>query len=479
MPQTPPKNSFPCRPPLSSLFPSKKKTTNSKRPQRFAPSSPRTNNSFEMTTLLVTALWAILLFSPAQAGTYAGYTATGLIPFLEADEPGLGFNDDVHVQALFARPPFIGSGSGSIPLYVDTGTCGVLISATDIPGWTGTPPVGAVAGWHYLSSSSILYNGYWITKDLYFNDVYEEPGNTTSDPGTGPVVVIPRYIRTRTPILAVTAKTNCTDYDTVAAGPTCAGTPLSPSGVRIMGIGFGRTHDGQPQGTPDKNPFLHVASIASRTQSLPPVQTGTFWPGYIISKQGITVGLTDANTASMAFARLETTSGGATTQHWTDLDTVDWQELPACIKITAPGAAPGGPTPCEEGTALLDLGTGNSFVRVKHDTVDHDNINDPLPRSEATQLLNTGTHVQIRFGNPAPGAADAHFTVGMSSATDPRPVTPERVRAVYARSGGGRDAFINTSRYMYRRFVVAFDPVLGRMGFRLTPVLTPALTPTA
>ncbi len=80
------------------------------------------------------------------------------------------------------------------------------------------------------------------------------------------------------PILAVTRKYVCENYDLAAAGPSCLGTPEStthnPSGIRIMRLGFGRTHDGQPQGTPDKNPLLHVVKIASRTQLTPPVRTG-------------------------------------------------------------------------------------------------------------------------------------------------------------------------------------------------------------
>lgn len=408
-----------------------------------------------MALALATALWASLAWL-ARAGVYDLYTTTGLIPFLEADEPGLGFGENVHVRAYFGNPAIF--GTRSLPLYVDTGSCGVILSARDLPGWTGMPPVGAQPGWHYLSSSKTLYNGWWIPTDLFFID---NPANTTTD--------LPGYIRTRSPVLAVTTSFTCRDYDLTTHGPSCLGSPVTttpdPPGIRIMGLGFGREHDGQPQGTPDKNPLLHVASIASRTQPLPPVQTGTFWPGYVLGKAGIAVGLTASNTASMTFARLDP-AGSATAQHWTDLDTVSWPELAACLKITAPGVSPGAATPCEDGNAVLDLGIGTGFVRVQHD-----DINDPLPRSEdEAKLLHTGTHVQVRFGPAVPGAPSAHFVVGMSAAGDPRPVTPESVRAVYAATGGGRGTFINTSRYIFRKYIVAFDPVLGRMGFRLTPV---------
>ncbi len=75
-----------------------------------------------------------------------------------------------------------------------------------------------------------------------------------------------------------------------------------------------------------------------------------------MSKEGITAGLTNTNTASMNFARLNPSR--SSTQHGTDLNTIAWPELPACLKITVPGVAPAGPAPCEDSTALLDLGVG-------------------------------------------------------------------------------------------------------------------------
>ncbi|KAK4122978.1 hypothetical protein N657DRAFT_645683 [Parathielavia appendiculata] len=160
------------------------------------------------------------------------------------------------------------------------------------------PPDGAEEGWHYLSSSKILYNGYWVTKNIYFRDTYDYPD-------TAPGPRLPHYIRTRAPILVVTRKYVCKEYDIDVAGKDCLGDPYStednPRGIFILGSGFGRTHDGQPQGTPNKNPLLHVTSFRGRTRAVPPSSTDNYWPGYIISKEGITVGLTETNTASMSF----------------------------------------------------------------------------------------------------------------------------------------------------------------------------------
>src|SRR5258708_11547342 len=64
----------------------------------------------------------------------------------------------------------------------------------------------------------------------------------------------------------------------------------APKGVAMLGIGFGREHDGQEQSTPDKNPFLADTAAGERHRR-----------GYIVTRTGIRVGLT-ATDAGSAFA---------------------------------------------------------------------------------------------------------------------------------------------------------------------------------
>jgi hypothetical protein len=73
-----------------------------------------------------------------------------------------------------------------------------------------------------------------------------------------------------------------------------------PAGIQVMGVGFGREADGQPQGTPDKNPFLNLVSIDGKPAS----ENRSLRNGYIINKDGIKIGLTERNTAGMKFAKL-------------------------------------------------------------------------------------------------------------------------------------------------------------------------------
>jgi hypothetical protein len=158
--------------------------------------------------------------------------------------------------------------------FVDTGTTGIVLPAASIPLFTVPSP--GERGWQYLTSSHILYAGWWIEKDVYFN---------INDP-INPVV------KSTLKILAVTEKTVCKNWAKNGDTDKCSDqtATLDPKDFGILGIGFGRRGPEQPQAFPDKNPTLKITAIGPTTPSWP-----TFHPGYQIDRRGITVGLTDAN----------------------------------------------------------------------------------------------------------------------------------------------------------------------------------------
>jgi hypothetical protein len=97
-------------------------------------------------------------------------------------------------------------------------------------------------------------------------------------------------------------KSVCPDYDEAIDTPTCPAPsgPVEsmPTNIRLMGVSFGRQPDSQPQGNPDKNPLLNIYNIAGVT--VPVLGSSSYRPGYIIAKNGITVGLTNANMTRFA-----------------------------------------------------------------------------------------------------------------------------------------------------------------------------------
>jgi hypothetical protein len=358
--------------------------------------------------------------------SFSGFSTTALLPFVESITVSSIFSNNVHVDMRISS-----TTSKLFRPFVDTGSCGIVISAADMDDWSPSEGTAANSGWQYLSSSNWLYNGFWVMRDLYFSEQGLD-GTTTG-----------AFVKATVPILAVTKKMNCPSYNSSSPGQNCPQEPIEtisdPTGIRIMGIGFGRKADGQPQGTPDKNPLLHITAVhGTDLNTLPP-----YWPGYIIRKEGITLGLTETETVLMAFTAL--VPNEVPTARW-DLQ-YDWPELPACIKIDG--------SVCIPGKALLDTGVGNGFVRVPPGIV-------TFARDPDTFALDDGVNLEINFGSPA--VAELDFVVGERSN-----IEPDSVHAVYS-VGGRSNTFVNTARRIYNKYAVAFDPVFGRVGFKLIGV---------
>jgi len=167
-----------------------------------------------------------------------------------------------------------------------------------------------------------------------------------------------------------------------------------------------------------------------------------FAPGYLIDKWGITVGLTEANTAGMAFTDLPARDPVAGSGGRTPTVPMDFAALPACIALN-------GTAPCHVGTALMDTGVGQGYLRLP--------IGAPLGRDPVSKRLYDGSTVSVALGQPA--VVTEAFTVGSGAATG---VTPAYVEAYNSRRGN----FFNSGRHAYRAWVTAYDAVSGRLGFR-------------
>jgi len=370
---------------------------------------------------------------------YSPFTTEILIPFHpNRNNSILPFTDTVKIDITIGGGPT----AKSLTPTIDTGTCGYIISTERLPHW---PPENLTAypvGWEYLSSSKRLYSGRWIPHDIYYN--------TSSGVEA----------KANLPILAVENRTTCSNYDRTTGTNSCpipaSGVPAEvthlPTGISLFGVGFGRQVDGQPQGDPDKNPFLNLKTIdgADITSS------ETFRNGYIITKDGIIIGLTERNTAEMVFTNLK---HGIRDHNEYPLD---WAPVPACIAVDG--------IPCVNGTALIDTGIPHSYLTLP--MYQPDGAITPVHRHTATspstganvQVLDDGSHVQIRFGNGADEVDDDYHVVN-STLYEIRDQTPDMVITTLA-DPTKRPPFVNTGRHFLRAWEVGFDAVGGRYGFR-------------
>ena len=118
--------------------------------------------------------------------------------------------------------------------------------------------------------------------------------------------------------------------------------------THYFGIGFAGGA-GQPQGTPDKNAFLNVTSI-SGSGLLPS-------PGYILSTQGVQIGLTSINTQGFALIKLEPLLAPDSTQWQTAPASAnvltDWQHARGTITVNGRSGS---------GSILFDTGVTTAFL---------------------------------------------------------------------------------------------------------------------
>ena len=144
--------------------------------------------------------------------------------------------------------------------------------------------------------------------------------------------------------MAVT-KVSCEQNARVCNPSTIAST--APT-THYFGIGFAGGA-GQPQGTPDKNAFLNVTSIAG-SGLLPS-------PGYILSTQGVQIGLTSSNTQGFALIKLEPVLAPNSTQWQTAPASAnvltDWQHARATITVNGKSGS---------GSILFDTGVTTGFL---------------------------------------------------------------------------------------------------------------------
>ena len=320
-------------------------------------------------------------------------------------------------------------------LPMDTGSTGLLISKFLLPMVQedeGTP------AYEYLSSSKILYTGRLVELPVTFYGFGASNATATI------------------PVLVVDQSVVCPWYDAKTDGPNCPLLPDQPppkprdKNTTYMGIGFGRNKhgDGQPYALPSANPFLNIHTVNSN-----PVVPSLWRTGYVISTEGVHLGLTEGNTRGFVFADLEP---GTTHEE----DARDWAMVNMSFSINDQERS--------SGPALLDTGIAQMYLRAD-EGVEIPTVTIRNPNANGTdklvQRVKPGTKFAIGIPSLDDGAVAMYsFTLGAGSDMEP-------TQAIPSRQGSG--AYINTGRHFFYGFAVAFDAVAGRLGFR--PVASPSL----
>jgi hypothetical protein len=354
---------------------------------------------------ILLALSVAQLFA-GSPGPYDGYRRGVYLPYLDAP----GVNDDIaslpHLRISF--------GGRSYGVVMDTGSTGIVVSADKIPNIDGLPSLGP--GKLTYSSSGRIMTGRWVVTSVTI------AGASGARVTTAPM-----------PVLAV-SRIECT-----ATARRC--TPNeSPRGVSMLGIGFGRPSstdlsDDQAQGRRlNKDAFLNVAAIDGDGGTGAPLRRG-----YIVTRQGVHVGLTADNTRDdFAYIKLAPAANGR-----------DWAPMPACISIN-------GATPAACGTLLMDTGVTTMYLTVPDDQAPPD----IRTRDGRSPTLRSGTQVAISVPTEENVTARYAFKLG----GDGNPLAPAQLILV----NRARAPFVNTSVRFLNGFDYLYDADGGYVGLRWT-----------
>lgn len=310
---------------------------------------------------------------------------------------------------------------------VDTGSTGLMIGEPLLPDvdLSGDNTDQYEKGWEFLTSSSLLYNGYFVPLNITFF------GTTRS-----------RRAVSQVPVLVVQSVIKCPTYNSTTGQGVCpeggsVKSTASPRHVTYMGVGFGRNIAGSGLnfGSPDHNPFLNIIKINGR-------RTFSFRTGYSVSTKGVHLGLTARNTRNAAWVELEE---GATD------DARDWAMADMAMKVN------GGDS--YAGKVLVDTGIPQMFIQpppcITLPTV---RILNPAPSSvtKYTTRVKNGTQLDFAFPDFENGVAGYDFDVGDESF----PSQPSYVQPVSGRPG----TYFNSGRNFLVGFTIIFDAIGGRFG---------------
>jgi hypothetical protein len=368
----------------------------------------------------------------ADAGPpYSGPSV--FIPFVNATDVG---NPLIYVSPQITVGFNSPNATNTHPMFavtMDTGSVGIIVGSSYFtpPAAGRSDPSYVGPGSETLTSSGIIFTGDW----------YKALVNLYS--GTTMVA------QSTVPVMAVTHSA-CTQ-----GARACDPNTIDPTGsaTHYFGIGFAGG-SGQPQGTPDKNAFLNVTNITG-SGLLPS-------PGYILSTQGVQIGLTSINTQGFALIKLEPLLAPDATQWQTAPASAsvltDWQHARATITVNGRSGS---------GGILFDTGVTTAFLTPPIGVTPMTGMgptgaecNGSKPPSCAV----SGTTVQVSLSNQTIPVASWNYTVGANNGSQSgNPVSPFAVSIEL-----NSPPFLNATVRFLQAFNYLYDAANGFIGLKTT-----------
>jgi hypothetical protein len=200
-----------------------------------------------------------------------------------------------------------------------------------------------------------------------------------------------------------------------------------------MGVAFDRP---ESSGGPDTNPFLQLKDVLE----------GRSHAGYIITQDGITLGLSADRAAGFSTMKLDPAQPVAGRTFFPG----DWTQPPVCFSFPQYG------TKEYCGQMLMDTGIGSMIVNLPPDQRPAEIANaDPLP---------DGLEIRIAAPDASAPVMDYSFTLG--EGTNPMAPTASAEDPAARWADASSTPSVNTGRHVVAGYDYMYDASCGRIGYK-------------
>lgn len=201
--------------------------------------------------------------------------------------------------------------------------------------------------------------------------------------------------------------------------------------ISITGVGYGRHSSEQPDALLNKNALANIAAING-------VPVGSdFHPGYVLTRNGVEIGLTHSNTAEFRKTKLRA--------NFSTGSQPEWNAVNVTIRVNG--------TQWNHGTGLFDTGIDDSYIKLTQKSMNESGMPDG-------GTLGNGSIVELAVGHLDHPIGFYNVTVGTHDADAATAYNLEHVPALPHQS------FMNTGRHFYRKFDAMLDIQDGYFGLR-------------
>ena len=371
---------------------------------------------------------------------------------------------------------------------LDTGSTGVVITADYLYksfGISASQLTSIGKGFIKYTSSDLKYSGFYANLNV---GLYNASGSTNG---------APLAATSQVPVLVATSlydgKTNTTTHFC----PTPSDCTVTASSLEQFGVGFGRPH-GPGSAANSTNPLLNLISVQGSDG-----QTGdlkTMAPGYVVTQNGVLLGLNSKQMSNVALVQLQPTSTvptSLTNAYATAATKSDWSTPPMLLTITnnkSPYASMVNGS--YYGTMLVDTGVNDAILSNGLTTGSNGNpgINQALITSSGSVtsmmlslpgMTTTSGAQPGQFTYVYQGTCQTASTFGCGpygqnynggNASQMVPIYPTSSKDslnngyMHNNTGfadtSGATAFLNTGVDFLNYFNIVYDPVSGFIGYQ-------------